>query len=218
MTQLRILRPASAQPQPCCPRNTQNTRKGKHRPQDRVATAGCPDLVCGCNLRATFQHYSSVTFRVFRVFRGQSRTSVVPSLCLSFQPSSLSVPSASLHPAEIGHRKRKRRRRLKTPTFAPSAPCVAQLRRIRAQRFIKNSHPGLSDFSPHRHWDHNLRCMATFASFTVCHPARPQQIGSGNRRLGNPRSNTCRLDFAFLNNNQQTTPRPLRIALIRLHE
>ena len=143
-------------------------------------------MVCGCNLRATFQHHTSITFRVFRVFRGQSRTSVVPSLCLSSPPSNLSVPSASLHPAKIGHRKRKRRRRLKTPTFAPSVPFVAQLRRISTQRFIKNPHPGLSGFSPRRNWDHNFRCMATFASFAVCHPARPKQIGSGNRRLGNP--------------------------------
>lgn len=28
--------------------------------------------------------------------------------------------------------------------------------------------------------------MATYASFTIRHPARPDRIGSGNSRLGNP--------------------------------
>lgn len=32
-------------------------------------------------------------------------------------------------------------------------------------------------------------CKVTFASFTVCHLARPKQIGCGNHRLGNPSPN-----------------------------
>lgn len=66
--------------------------------------------------------------------------------------------------------------------------------------------------------------MASYASFPVCHPARPKRIGSGNRRLGNPSaSNThsksrdskqllpvgrAELSPTSARQNQQTTPRP----------
>lgn len=40
--------------------------------------------------------------------------------------------------------------------------------------------------------------MDTLACYPVCHPARPKQIGSGNRRLGNPSPINRRPDLGSL--------------------
>jgi len=52
-------------------------------------------------------------------------------------------------------------------------------------RPLKSNIAGVKGFPPRWHWDHKHLRMATYASFSVCHPVRPKWIGSGNRQFGN---------------------------------